>query len=196
MNKAQFIKYVKDHCKEHGFKVVITRYKYIYDKGDKSRYSGYFDDEGKILKVAGLNPNFYGVLAHEYCHFTQHLDMCKAWEKALAEKSYYHFGDFLNGKEIDDVHIDNVRDVEEDNERRTVRLIKALNLPIDIDDYTKKANAYIYFYNWLKITRRWSRPDNSAYTNQRLYEAMPSVFQKDYSKLPKKYEKIFREENI
>jgi hypothetical protein len=52
------------------------------------------------------------------------------------------------------------------------------------------------FYNWLKQTRKWSNPNNTPYGNKRIVAAMPTNFKLDYSKLPKRFEKLYREENI
>jgi hypothetical protein len=198
MSEKDFIDFVKAHCKLYGVKVRCVNNFHITDTADGSMFSGYFDDENKKIVVARKNINFWGILAHEYCHFTQWSEQCGIWVKADIEKSYYHFADFLNGKEVENInyHIDNLKNVELDNEKRTVELITKLKLPIDINLYIKKANAYIYFYNWIKISKKWSNPKNSAYTNKRLIAAMKENFNQDYSILPPKIEKIFREEKI
>jgi hypothetical protein len=77
-----------------------------------------------------------------------------------------------------------------------VQIIKDFNLNIDIEYYIKKANSYIYFYNWIKRTRKWSTPKNSPYRNKALLKVMPKTFQKSYKKIPKHIEKIFSEQNI
>jgi hypothetical protein len=106
--------------------------------------------------------------------------------------------DWLNG--VDNSNIDNhialARDLELDNEKRSVKIIKKFNLPIDIKEYTKRANAYVQFYNYMMITRRWSDPKNSPYTNKKIIEAMPDRFNMDYTVLPKKLLKVFIEEKI
>jgi hypothetical protein len=75
-------------------------------------------------------------------------------------------------------------------------MINEWGLSIDTDKYIKRANAYLMFYNWLKQSRKWSKPGNQPYNNKRLVAAMPANFKMDYSKLPKKFERIYREENI
>jgi hypothetical protein len=45
-------------------------------------------------------------------------------------------------------------------------------------------------------TRKWSKPTNTAYNNKRIVAAMPDSFRMDYTKLPKRLEKLYREENI
>jgi hypothetical protein len=75
-------------------------------------------------------------------------------------------------------------------------MINEWGLSIDTDKYIKRANAYLMFYNWLKQTRKWSNPNNTPYGNKRIVAAMPTNFKLDYSKLPKRFEKLYREENI
>jgi hypothetical protein len=75
-------------------------------------------------------------------------------------------------------------------------MIKRFNLPIDIDIYIKKANAYVQYYNYLPISRKWCNPKNTPYKNERLVEAMSTKFNMDYSKLTNKLLKIFEEEKI
>ena len=58
-------------------------------------------------------------------------------------------------------YIGYTRDLELDNEKRAVRMIRKWKLSVDVDKYIKGANAYIHFYNWMGYTRRWSKPTNS-----------------------------------
>jgi len=86
--------------------------------------------------------------------------------------------------------------LERDNEMRSVRMINEWGLSIDTYNYIKKANSYLMFYNWMKQTRKWSKPTNQPYHNKRIVAAMPTNFKLDYSKLPKRFETIYKEENI
>jgi hypothetical protein len=87
-------------------------------------------------------------------------------------------------------------DLELDNEKRSVKMMKKWGLSIDTKKYTKGANAYLQFYNWMLQTRKWSKPNNTAYNNKRILAAMPDSFRMNYTKLPKRLEKLYREENI
>lgn len=158
--------------------------------------SGYFDDDKGILAVAMKSPLALEILVHEFGHLTQYLENCKPW-KNLGNSLDKMF-DWLAGKNVRQVSdsIDRARDMELDNEKRSVQIIKDFSLNIDIDSYIKRANSYVYFYNWMKTTRRWSSPNNSPYKNQRLLQVMPKTFQKSYRTIPKRIERIFKEENI
>lgn len=106
--------------------------------------------------------------------------------------------EWLEGKDIPNIkkHLATSRDLELDNEKRAVKLIKKFDLDIDIERYIKKANAYVFFYNHMLATRKWASPKNSPYRNKRLIEAMPAHFRMNYKTTPKRIEKIFIEENI
>ena len=88
------------------------------------------------------------------------------------------------------------RDLELDNEKRSVKLIKKFNLNVNIDSYIKRANAYVQFYNYLMISRKWCATTNIPYKNNRLLKVMPAKFNMDYNKLSKKVLRVFEEENI
>ena len=52
------------------------------------------------------------------------------------------------------------------------------------------------FYNWLSITRKWSKVGQGASMNARIVSEMSDKFDMDYSKMSPKLKKIFKEENI
>lgn len=195
MDDKEFIKHVKQECKKHNVKCILKNTKTVKLDGS-SRCSGYFDEES--LVVAMNRPDAMQILVHEYGHLTQWVDQCKIWVCSTNQQSHDKLYRWLAGEEIKNIEqaISICRDVELDNEKRSVKIIKKFNLDIDIDSYIKKANAYIQFYNYLLISRRWCNPSNTPYKNNRLVEAMSTKFNMDYQKLSKKLLKIFEEENI
>lgn len=195
MNEKELIKYVKQECKKHNIKCVLKNTKNVRPDGD-SRCSGYFD--GESLVVAMKRPDAIQILVHEYGHLTQWADQCDLWIQCEKNESHDKLWRWLGGEEIKNIHkaIELCRDLELDNEKRSVKIIKKFNLDINIDLYIKKANAYIQFYNYLMVSRKWCNPNNSPYKNERLLEAMPSKFTMNYKKLSKKLLEIFKEENI
>ena len=88
------------------------------------------------------------------------------------------------------VVIDKVQRVELDCERRSVRKILDNDLPLDVELYTKKANAYVWFYRALPLTRRWFI---APYNNPKLLEIMPAHFDNDYRTLPDGFLQIVEE---
>jgi len=196
MGADEFIKYVKQECKTHNIKCILKNTKTVKLTDDNDRCSGYFDEEH--LVVAMNRPDALQILVHEYCHLTQWVEQCDTWIASVKNESHDKLYRWLAGEEVKDIKkaINICRDLELDNEKRAIKMIKRFNLPIDIDIYIKKANAYVQYYNYLLISRKWCSPKNSPYKNNRLVELMSSKFNMNYNKLTKKLLKAFTEENI
>lgn len=200
-NDKAFIQFVKDECKRLGVKTHIKDVKYV-KLSPTIRCSGYFDDadpdKGAILACSMGKDDGLEILVHEYCHLTQWQDEFPLWKQAA--KALPIIDEWLAGKykrpETLKKAFEIAISLERDNEMRSVRMINEWGLSIDVDKYIKKANSYLMFYNWMKQTRRWSKPNNQPYHNKRIVEAMPTNFKLNYNKLPKKFEILYKEENI
>jgi hypothetical protein len=140
----------------------------------------------------------FEILVHEYGHLTQWIDKVPVYTKA--NKYLFAVDAWISGEKLSDAMVDaaiqGVVDLELDNEKRSVKLIGKYNLSIDKESYVKKANAYLYFYHWMRKTRRWCSPNNPPYRNKKIVAAMSTTFRGKYDKLPKRFEKLFEQENI
>lgn len=200
-NDKAFIQFVKDECKRLGVKTHIKDVKYV-KLSPTIKCSGYFDEadpvKGAILAASMGKPDGLEILVHEYCHLTQWQDGFHLWKKA--GRALPVIDEWLEGKYKRPETLNRAFEIaiglERDNEMRSVRMINEWGLNIDVDRYIKRANAYLMFYNWLRQTRKWSKPNNTPYSNKRIVAAMPANFKLDYSKLPKRFEKLYKEENI
>jgi len=190
-----FIEFVKAECKKHKIKFSSRKVKYL-KLGGSIKCGGYFDSDERILAVANLNKNSLGILVHEYAHMTQWLDQIPLWNKVGS--SLFYVDEWLGGKEVADIekHMKRCRDLELDNEKRSVKLIKKHNISLDIERYIRCANSYVYFYTYMLQSRKWCKPNNSPYGNEELIAIMPNKFVRNYDKLPKKIEKMFIEQGI
>ena len=188
------MEYVKAECKRTGIKCDLRPVRYV--KINNIQCSGYFDSEGKVLVCSMNRPDALGILAHEYAHLTQWDEGIKLWHDS--GNSMEKIDNWLGGKRVHNIkrHLAVSRDLELDNERRTVQLIKKWDLSINIDDYTKKANAYVHFYNWMYFTRRWSSPKNSPYTNPDIQSVMSTRFNMKYAEMTPRVYNAFKEANI
>jgi hypothetical protein len=204
MNKniESFIDYVKTECKKHKVKIKQYKRKHI-NLSNSIKCGGYFSDGsdgldgGKpVLAYAQGHKDYLELLVHEYCHMTQWLDGIDLWKKA--NDSLELIDKWLAGEEVEDIekHIANSRDLELDNEKRSVEMIKKWNLPIDVSVYTKKSNAYILFYNYMLHSRKWSSPENSPYTNKNIIEALSDKFDMVYDHLTEDIKELYMKENI
>lgn len=191
----QFIEHVKVECKKAGIKADLRNVGYV-KLGPSIRCSGYFDEVSKTLVCAMNKVDSLEILLHEYGHFTQWQDQCKAWTNLGDSIDMMH--SWLDGEEVENIehHIKISRDVEIDNEKRAVKLIDKFGLSINKDTYIKRANAYILFYNHMLTVRRWCRPNNMPYENKRVVAVMPNNFKMNYNKIPKRLMKIYQEENV
>ncbi len=195
--RKKFIEFVKAECKKHNIKCILSKGSFA-SASDEIKCAGYFSSEDNELVAAMGRTDSLSILVHEYGHMTQWIDGFHLWDKCMKDDSHNKLNMWLSGDYIDDInyHIDNCRDLELDNEKRAVKLIKEFGLNINIDDYIRKSNAYIQFYNYMKISRKWSIPFNSPYRNKRIIDNCPPKFNMDYTRISKKLENIFREENI
>lgn len=183
-NDKLFIEHVKAHCKELGIKCDLRPTKWVYC--GSIRCSGYFDECSGVLVVSMKNKDALGVLVHEYCHLTQWQDGIELWD--IACDSLNKVDKWLQGKRVNhiDLHLAHSRDLELDNERRSLKMMRKWKLSIDQVDYVKKANAYVHFYNWLYYTRSWSKPGNSPYSNGNIISTMSGKFNMRYDKMPQR----------
>lgn len=193
--ERRFVKYVRKKCKEYGVKCDLRRSKYV-SLSDNIKCSGYFDESEPTLVVALNRPDWLQILVHEYCHLTQWVENCKVWVDGCEGVTKVDY--WLQGENVKDIkkYLALSRDLELDNEKRSVELMKKWQFNIDIDEYIRKANAYIMFYNYLFYTRRWSDPKNSPYTNQNIISKMSNKFNMRYKSMSEKYKKLFQNENI
>lgn len=196
-----FTDFVKSECKKHG--VHFKEYKRPYINYSKTiKCAGFFaDGEDDIFKKPTLayakgNPDYMALLVHEYGHMTQWLDNIPIWKEATFSLDY--LDRWLNGEDFDDIykHIDIAKEIELDNEKRSVELIKKWGLPLDIPTYIRKANAYVQFYLYLKESRRWSQPNKSPYSVIEIIELMSDEFDMDYDTLDPKIRQTFIDHNI
>ncbi len=162
--------------------------------------NGYFNHNPPTLSVAYKQSlkNWTLVLLHESCHMDQWIENASAWKRTFVT-STVETNDLLdlwldkkitlNPKQLNYV-INTTRDLELDCEKRAVKKIRKYNLPVDIDEYVRRANAYVCFYTAMKKTRRWYTPGNEPYNNEKVWKEMPTKWLNDYNKLPKSVEKV------
>jgi hypothetical protein len=194
-NIEAFIEHVRSECKKYKIKLVLRNVSY-FKLTDGIRCSGYFDEDERVLAVAMKKDIWLGVLVHEYAHLTQWVEGCDAWKNGC--KGIEKVDRWLGGEKVRDIKkaLAFSRDLELDNEKRAVKLIKKWNLPIDVKDYVKRANAYVQFYNYMYFSKKWCRPNNSPYDNPVVVGAMPSTFRMNYETMSDKYKQLYIEQNI
>jgi len=119
----RFIKFIRKQCKLHCIKCDLRNVKYLKLSGN-IHCSGYFDESNMQLVVAMNRRDWIEILAHEYCHLTQRVEGCKEWTNGTI--GIDKVDKWLSGEAIRNIKkwLGYSRDLELDNEKRTVALIQ------------------------------------------------------------------------
>lgn len=172
--------------------------------------SGFFthvpNQNGRPLLASHLEgETAEATLYHEFNHMEQWHENCKAWRECLVT-------DLIGTEDLICLWMENeielsraqLKDytqrsvnVELDCERRTVRLIRRLRkegkTTIDPKVFTQKANAYVMLWWMVAKTRAWYTIGKRPFELPEVYSEFPTTFSLDYTKLPRKYEKLYAE---
>lgn len=165
-----------------GVTVILSPDQHVENDGNPC--GGYFCSDTKTLAVAtGRDElSWLGVLLHEYSHLTQWIENGPLW------RGYDScMWDWLGGDEIVNpaAAVRSVQAVEEDCERRTIRLIGEMEAPIDLDTYARAANAYLHFHNTILKHRKWYRRGTVMQAIPSLMAAANPTLDTDFRKTPK-----------
>lgn len=201
-----FIYSLKRQAKTLGVELILdSNQKYIImgDDEDDVKSSGYFDAHIKILKgtlgVGTKRPinDWLPILVHESCHMDQWNEGISLW-KDSEKLTYNIFGDWLKDKRCNKKEafkcIDILKNLELDCEKRSVEKIKKYKLPIDIKEYIQKANSYIFFYNYMKKTRRWV--EGELLNKPEVLSVISNEWYESYDETPRKIEAMFKKYKI
>lgn len=197
MNKylvKRFRKHVKRVCDEYDVTLDLRRAEKVKVSAN-IKCTGYFDGEERRLVVAMNHKDSLGILVHEFCHLMQYIEYTEGkfrlW--GTATKALAKIDAWLEGEPITNLarNIGYARSLELDNEKRTVAMIKKWQLPIDLDDYIRKANAYVLSYNWVHKKRRWSVPPHTPYNTPLVYNGMSNKFNMKYSHMSRRIQELF-----
>jgi hypothetical protein len=162
---------------------------------DNLRCTGYFDGDSEqpvLVCAMGADTNrWLGILLHEYCHLTQWVERAPCW---LADKNP-RWNEWIAGKSVANVEqqLLATQAMEADCERRTLRLIRELGAPVDVERYTRSANAYIHFHNTILETRKWFAPGKEPYNNPKVLALANPTFDSRFDRTPPRLAKALRE---
>lgn len=192
----EWVEFEIAECHKHDVDAKLLRKKHV--KMDGLNCSGYFSDHEPELVVACYKPvaDWMRILVHETCHRDQWAENSKYWRQKvdgydpLIWLQEWLDGDIsLRGEKLSKVLTGSAL-VELDCEIRSVKKIKDYELPFDLCDYRKKANAYVWFYQCMRYTRKWYAKGKAPHAVPAVWQAMPNDFDNDYSKIPKKFKDL------
>lgn len=193
----RFIAHVRAECKKNDIVLFMPETETLDCDGEPSR--GYFDGETLACAVGHPVKKWIDILAHEYCHLTQYVENAPVWHATsiVVDGEEIDTGDLywnwikgrveLSPKQVLD-YIGRARDLELDNEKRTVKVIQEFDLPIDISNYIRRANAYVMFYSSMMVLRKWCIKKDLQFpsiTEQpEILKLMSDKFDMDYENPP------------
>lgn len=199
MTANEFVNLVSSECKKHSVRFYRSRGRTVRSPGGNCR--GWFgEDDYKpnqmVLAVATGDSvsKWLPILVHEFCHMHQWLEKDPTYTRS--DEATGLLWEWLEGKiELSPKKAKHYAvltlENELDCERRAVKLIKKLNLAINVDKYIKQANAYVYFYHLVAKHRRWYSPGKSPDSFSMILKAMPSSLRGDRKVISMKLEKLF-----
>lgn len=176
-----FVNAVKKKCKDHKINLVLSPSKsVVLSETDEFGCSGFFDDGSRSLVVACGKPieQWVPILVHESCHLDQFAEdpNWRSWTDAYCGLWGWLDGEvMLNNAQVQKL-IETVIFVEWDCERRSIEKIKKLKLPINISDYCRKANSYLYSY---KVMYQYKVFPSGIYNSTDVLKNAPSYLLKN-----------------
>lgn len=128
---------------------------------------GWFAEDKKELVVCTKHEDAFSIFIHEFCHFLQFRDDPQAWSLCTGTDTFFAW---LQGKDFSKEEVaeatHQAQALEHDCETKALKLIKQLNIDIDVGKYTQKANAYLFSYLITKKLRLWPNTKNSIYESE------------------------------
>lgn len=167
-----------------GVQIQLINQPHVYCN-DETSCAGYFIDSPiPTLSVACDKPkdSWFQTLIHESCHMDQWIENSPYWTnaKVLGIEAVgiieLWVQRYIEMHEMQKWHIIRLaRNLELDCERRAVRKIRNLVLPVDIEAYARGANAYVLYYNTIGEERAWYKPGKAPYELAEVLSLMPSI---------------------
>lgn len=191
----QFVEMELDQCRALNVPINMPNTRSVLSNGVDC--AGFFDDNPLEFAVAcgKTYKKWFPVFVHESCHRDQWSSDPKLWNKRVdGMEPMVVFDEWIQGNvELDaDVlrRITTVMlEVELDCEMRSAAKIRQHRLPIKLDTYIRKSNAYVWSYRLMQETRIWNH--SAAYEYPQVWRKMPKEFCDDYAVMPNHIRSIF-----
>ena len=192
-----FIQAEITHCKQHRIKIDLIKVESVDVSG--TACGGFFIDEPKPKIVVATNKplaKWLPIFVHESCHKDQFIEQDPVWTAKIKKHfdannifdQWINHACELNPRQLSNI-IRQIIALELDCEQRSVRKIQHYNLPIDLTEYTQKANAYIWQHRVIQKTRSWGK--DTAYDSVELWRQMPVDFCDSYARISTKMFDLF-----
>lgn len=201
INDQSYLAFVIEEAIRNKISINLHNKKFVY--ADEVPVRGFFCDEENKLSCGFGYPHksWFPIFVHESCHMDQFLHSREFWDSSVVFRGkdlYGVFFDWLHGEiELSKEMIKRSSlaciNLELDCEKRAVGKIKEWELSLDIEDYIKRANCYVLFYNFARKHRIWYPLNKSSDSFSEILEQVSSRFNYNYNQLPRFYEQLIIE---
>lgn len=195
MTPEEFEEKIRQDCKACGITLKVSKYRSLRDAEGVS--NGWFD--GETLAYAKGQPveKWFPVALHEYNHMCQWSEGDPIWHNAVQEESDEYLWEWLHGnvelpsKKSHLYAMTNLQ-LELDCERRSIKMIRELALPLDPSYYAQTANAYVLFYHMVSKHRKWYQIGKEPYNIPEIVSQMPiDLYTLNYEELSNEMVTLF-----
>ena len=154
-----------------------------YNGNPEIPVSGFFVAQPTpVLGVAiGKEPEeWLEILAHESSHMDQWAENSPAWTGNImsdGREAVDWIDEWISGKELSQEVLEKAvvaaKAVELDCEVRTISKIRSFSLPLLVEKYAQRANAYVHFYSHVAKTRTWNETGRAPYQLEEVWGKAP-----------------------
>ena len=191
MTSQNFIDHVISTLSLWGVEVELSPSSQVYTlpNNEGLACSGFFSEfpKPRLAVATGKSPDqWLAILAHEFSHACQWKEKSSLWGNLFDDWGYGQeeasdaLDRWLEGEEWSEEKLEDIvariRDIEMDCEKRVVDLIDRFSLPLKKTEYIQKANAYVFFYNQVKKTRKWYEKGQAPYEIEDVWKQAPCHF--------------------
>jgi hypothetical protein len=170
-----FFEYALDYLHDNNKELVIRPGERIKYGNDPAECTGWCD--GDSIEIARELNLFEETFVHEFCHMMQAVEDTHLWNQHQKSNFWDNLNLTLDLKSNDDNDISfwdetyKIIRLEQDCEARALKMNKHWKI-FDGNVYAKQANAYLYFYHYVYLTRKWELA-SSLYCDE-LIKLMPA----------------------
>lgn len=177
MTETEFEEEIRQNCGYWGVSLQVAAGRSVND-GTDSNSNGWFDGTIPKLAYAKGHDAWFPVALHEYNHMCQWQEKDPVFFSDIQVEADEHFWQWLEGiivigHGLAKKYCMSYIQLELNCDRRSLKMITDLDLPLDPERYAQTANAYIMFYHLVLKHRKWYDIDKEPYHIEEIVSAMP-----------------------
>lgn len=169
----KFCDFTQDYAITNQKKITVKPVSFLRLYGGKC--IGYCEEDGNVT-IASKNKLAAPTYIHEFSHMNQQVEDIELWHHEGVEDSIApsivginHLA--KNGVKDFKVFYDTML-LERDCEKRSLKYIDEFRIPVNPILYAKRANVYLYYYQYIFLKRKWC--GSTTIYKKELMDLMPN----------------------